>query len=462
MTLRFLVTLVLAAANTQAAPNILLILADDLAWSDLGCYGSKTCETPNLDKLARQGIRYTDAYAAAPLCSPARAALMTGRSPARLNFEFVTKWTTDKPYYWPAHKVVPPPYTFNLPLEETTIAEVLRDAGYQTAMVGKWHLNTHYKTYNGWSPEFGPRQQGFEHAVETFGSHPWAYRDKTEPTFDNFAPGEYAPDSLTDATIDFLENRDSTKPYFLFASLFYVHSPVRPRGEWLVEKYRRKLGQAGAEDHAVYCSFVETLDWHVGRLLDAVDTDTLVVFTSDNGGHPQYAANAPLRGSKWNLYEGGIRAPLIVRWPEGAGAGETNSDPIIGTDLFATFAEMAGAKSAAEDSVALTRRGSAEHPLVWHFPYYHPERGFPESPKTIGVGDRYVSQTRPSSAIRVANDKLIYYHDDKSVELYNLGRDLSEQHNLAKENPRRADALRQQLLSYLEAANARWPTSVSR
>jgi uncharacterized sulfatase len=172
-----LLTVFLAGvARAAAQPNILLILADDLAWSDVGCYGSQSCETPRLDQLAREGMRFTDAYAAAPICSPSRAAILTGKSPARLKFEFVTKWTTDK---LPSdHPLQPPPYTYNLGLEEVTMAEVLGDGGYRTGFLGKWHLNTHYKTYLGWSPTYGPTRQGFEFGVETFGSHPWRDRER--------------------------------------------------------------------------------------------------------------------------------------------------------------------------------------------------------------------------------------------------------------------------------------------
>ena len=434
-----LVVLLFAATVLDGAdrPNIVLILADDLAWSDLGCYGSTRCETANLDRLARQGMRFTDAYAAAPICSPSRAALITGKTPARLNFEFVTKWRTDVMPTGGSRKVTPPPYTYDLPLEERTIAEALRDAGYRTGIAGKWHLNSHHQTYLGWSPKFGPLQQGFEWGRETFGSHPWAFRGQDDP-YEEVTDGAYGPDSLTDDAIDFL-SQDDEKPFFLYVAYPYVHTPVHARGSWLKEKYRKKLGPSATDKQVLYGGFVETLDHHVGRLVDAVDRlglaeDTLIVFTSDNGGHPEYAVNAPLRGSKWNLYEGGIRVPLIVRWPSEVETGTTSGVPVSGTDWFATLAEAAGAADTAPDSMSLLEllRGGATEPfeqreLIFHFPYYHPEKGYDEMPPEIGVADGFISQTKPVSAIRVGQKKLLYFWEDGRTELYDLDGDPSRE-----------------------------------
>ncbi len=451
------------AGRAAEQPNILLILADDLAWSDLGCYGSTHCETPELDRLASQGMRFTDAYAAAPLCSPSRAALMTGKTPARLRFEFVTKWRTDVLPTGGSRKVLPPPYTYDLPLEERTIAEVLRDAGYRTGMVGKWHLNTHHDTYLGWSPKYGPLNQGFDWGRETFGSHPWAFRGGKDP-YEELEAGEYAPDSLTDDAIEFL-GRGGEDPFFLYLAYPYVHTPVRARGRWLVEKYRDKLGPDATDKQVLYGGFVETLDHHVGRLVDALDRlglarETLVVFTSDNGGHPEYSVNAPLRGGKWNLYEGGIRVPLLVRWPGRVQSGATSAAPVSGTDWFATLAEAAGVAERAPDSMSLMdllRGGAAEafdrRELIFHFPYYHPEKTFDELPPSIGVGDGVISQTRPVSAIRVGQRKLLYFWEDGRTEGYDLDGDLAEGRPLGGDSRN----LERRLLRALERAKARKP-----
>ena len=465
-TLRVLSLFVVSALGAAERPNIVLILADDLAWSDLGCYGSTRCETPNLDRLAAQGMRFTDAYAAAPLCSPSRAALMTGKTPARLNFEFVTKWRADVLPTRGSRKVTPPPYTYDLPLEERTIAEVLRDAGYRTGMAGKWHLNSHHETYLGWSPEFGPLQQGFQWGRETFGSHPWAFRGGDDP-YEDLDDGEYAPDSLTDDAIEFM-SREREEPFFLYVAYPYVHTPVHARGRWLVEKYREKLGPHATDKQVLYGGFVETLDHHVGRLVDAVDElglaeNTLIVFTSDNGGHPEYAVNAPLRGGKWNLYEGGIRVPLLVRWPGEVRGGSTSAAPVSGADWFATLAEAAGVADSAPDSLSLLPllRGGPSEPferreLIFHFPYYHPEKGYDEMPPAIGVADGFVSQTRPVSAIRVGQRKLLYFWEDGGAELYDLDGDLSESRQLNADE----HDLKERLLRALDAAGARKPAPV--
>ena len=461
-----LVLLFLAAAGLLSAaerPNVLLILADDLAWSDLSCYGSTRCETPNLDRLASHGMRFTDAYAAAPLCSPSRAALLTGKTPARLGFEFVTKWRDDVMPTGGPRTLDPPPYTFELPLAERTIAEALGDAGYRTGMIGKWHLNAHHETYLGWSPEFGPLQQGFQWGRETFGSHPWAFQSAKDDPYADLPPGEYAPDSLTDEAIEFM-GQGGDEPFFLYVAYPYVHTPVRSRGKWLDAKYRKKLGPDATDKQVLFGGFVETFDHHVGRLVAAVDRlglagDTLIVFTSDNGGHPEYSVNAPLRGSKWNLYEGGIRVPLIVRWEGEVQAGSVSGAPVSGTDWFSTLAEAAGAKERAPDSLSLLSllRGGSEAPfeqrqLIWHFPYYHPEKGYEEAPPAIGVADGVTSQTRPVSAIRVGRRKLLYFWEDGRTELYGLDGDPAEGRALDG-----GSELKAKLLGALEAAGARKP-----
>ena len=454
------------AAGAAERPNVVLILADDLAWSDPACYGSRWHDTPNLDRLAREGMRFTQAYAPAPICSASRAAILTGRSPARLGFEFVTKAGPGRQAL--GQPLLPPPFTLDLPIEEVTVAEALTGAGYATGFFGKWHVSRHHGGYLRWSPTHGPLQQGFAAGDPDFGGHPYGYRKGGEADRAVLPDGAFPPDALTDKALAWM--RGTKRPFFLFLSHYFVHDPVHTRCGWLVDKYARKLPAGAAPARAAYGAMVETLDHMVGRVLDALEEsgltkDTLVVFTSDNGGHPNHAANAPLRGSKWNLYEGGIRVPLIVRWPGRVAPGSTCVEPVTGCDLFPTFAELAGAAAdgVARDGtslVPLLRDAGArlpEGPLIWHFPYYHPEAGFDAAPERIGVDDFVTSRTRPQSAVRLGDWKLLHFHEDDRDELYDLRTDAGEQRDLVRAEPARARGLRRDLDARLAAAGARMP-----
>jgi len=450
------------AATTR--PNIVFILADDLGWRDLGCYGSPWHRTPHLDRLAVEGLRYTQAYSAAPICSPSRASILTGRSPARLHFEFVTKMQAGAQEW--GTPLQSPPYTLDLPLAERTIGEELQNAGYATGFFGKWHVSRHHGSYLRWSPTHGPLQQGFAVGDEEFGSHPYSYPAGEKRGFGEFAPGEFPPDALTDKAIAFVRTpRD--RPFFLYLSHYYVHTPVHTRMRWLYDHHRKTL----PDPRAAYAAMVETLDHEVGRLLKALDAaglteNTLVVFTSDNGGHPEYASNAPLRGSKWNLYEGGIRVPLLVRWPGRVPAGRTTDAPMIGTDLYPSFCDAVGIAlqpGTAPDGASALRvwEGKAAaaptRALTWHFPYYHPEgeRLFSSAKPDIGIDDFKVSQTRPQSAIRVGDFKLVTFAESGRTELYRLTDDLGEQRDLGPSMPDKVRDLAGQLERTLDAVAAR-------
>src|SRR3546814_714157 len=294
-------------------PNILIILADDLGWGDLGCYGNAQVVTPHLDRLAREGMRFTQAYAPAPICSPSRAAILTGRSPARLNFEFVTK--PDGSPVPAGTRLQQPSFPRDLPLEEITLSEII-DSTYRTGYFGKWHLTQENDHYLGWGEKLGPLQQGFEIGSENRGSHPYSYTAQEKKTFGEWKQGEYPPDALTQEAIGFL-NSEKDQPFLLYYSMYYVHSPVRTRCRWLFEKYKSLLGAGATEKQIHYAAFLETMDAYIGQLLQALEStgqseNTLVIFLSDNGGHPGFWGNAPLRGSKWNLYEGGFRLPILV------------------------------------------------------------------------------------------------------------------------------------------------------
>jgi uncharacterized sulfatase len=455
-------------------PNIVFVLGDDLAWSDLACYGHPWHETPHLNSLAQDGIGFTDGYAPAPICSASRASILTGKSPARLRFEFVTKNRAGRQAIEPRQSLQAPPYTLNLPLEEETLGELLGSAGYSTAFFGKWHVNAHYQRYLGWSPAYGPKRQGFVTAEEDFGSHPYSY-GKRKPALVS-KKGEFPEDGLTKRAVEFIK-LPHRRPFFLMLSHFYVHTPVETPCMWLIAKYQKKIPPEtpNRNNRLKYAAFVETLDHQVGVLLKGLkeagmEKRTLVVFTSDNGGHPEHAANGPMRGSKWNLYEGGIRVPFLVRWPGKVAKGETCRVPVCGYDLFPTFAELArkpiDPKTAGLDGRSLVPlfgnpQQRFNRSLYWHFPYYHPEGNkFGSSLPKIGLNDFKVSQTRPVSALRSGNYKLLHFHEDDRVELYNLEADRSESLDLAKGAPKSAAKLKKELQRYLKEAKARMPAGV--
>lgn len=471
-------TVLLFAGTAPVAaerPNIVLILADDLGWSDLGCQGHPWLETPRLDELAAGGVRFTRAYAAAPICSASRAGLLTGKTPASLHFEFVTK--AGAGFQKIAAPLQAPPYPGDLPLGEVTIAEVLRGAGYRTAFFGKWHLNRHHGRYLGWSPTHGPKAQGFEVAEEDFGSHPYSYRKGgAEGTFLDLPDGEFVPDGLTNRAVEFLK-QEHDRPFFLMVSHFYVHDPIHTRLKWLHDRYLERI----PADHprrellAHYGAMVTTLDHHVGEVLDALDDrglsdSTYVIFTSDNGGHPNYAGNAPLRGSKWNLHEGGIRVPLILRDPNPDHAGTVVGTPVWSLDFFPTLTTIAGAEAVSglpgRDLLPLMENPGTAEPsawterrMTWHFPYYHPETGFAEAPEAIGIDDGVTSKTRPHSAIRAGRWKLLHFYEDGRDELYELTSEIREKDEIPRLHEDKARELHLLLMEDLESSEARLPVA---
>ncbi len=432
--------------DEHSPPNVVIIYSDDLGWSDIGCYGSVKNKTPNLDKLATEGVRFTNAYAAAPICSASRASIMTGKSPARLHFEFVSSENriTDKP-------LLPPKRTLELPLEETTLGEIAKNAGYKTAFFGKWHIAKHNGGYLKWSDTHGPLQQGFDVGSDNFGSHPY---DKKNREMVSLPEGKYPVDSLLIKAINFLKGRQGKRqPFFMFFSSYYVHAPVIPNNSWLIEKYKKQLPGA-SENKIKYAAFVETMDYYYGQLLKTLkdcglEENTLVIFTSDNGGHPGYTDNSPLHGSKWTLYEGGIREPFIVRWPGLAKENTESAVPVIQWDIYPTLCELFNENVAGEidgESMLGLIQGKSSslsrNSLYWHFPYYHPPISY--------------EGTKPCSAIREGNYKLIYFYEGQQVKLYNLEKDMEEKKDLSTQMPELAERLKTKLLSRLNAVNARF------
>jgi len=423
--LLFLLCLLVAAlaAAADSKPNIILILVDDMGINDLFCYGRTEHHTPNLDKLAGQGMRFTASYCAQPICSPSRAALMTGKSPARLHLTNYLPGRGDAP----SQKVLQPVIEGQLPLEEMTIAEVLRDAGYATACIGKWHLG---------GKGFGPTEQGFEVA--------FAGRANTQPSATEGGKGEY---ELTAEAEKFIE-ANKARPFFLYLPHNTPHIPFKAKSEL--------IGKNKAAWHPEYAGVIESMDDCVGRVMAKVDMlglmdRTIVIFASDNGGlhvleFPGTPAthNSPFRAGKGYLYEGGIRDPLIVRWPGKVKPGSVCDTPVIYTDLAPTLMEAAGLTPAKTtgplDGVSLlpllTGGELAPRTLFWHYPNYSNQGG------------------RPASALREGNWKLIEQLEDGRVELYDLGKDISETTNLASKDPARAAELHRKLTDWRRSVGA--------
>lgn len=437
-----------SASGKPSKPNVLILYADDLGWSDTGCYGSVKNRTPHLDRLASEGMKFTNAYAAAPICSASRASIMTGKSPARLHFEFVsTKGeTTGKP-------LRPPVRTLELPLEETTLGEIAQRAGYRTALFGKWHIAQHKGGYLKWSDTHGPLQQGFETGSDHYGSHPY---DKKNETLIDLPEGHFPADALVQKAVDFLQNQQKEKrPFMLFFSSYYVHTPVAPNNSWLIEQCRKRMPGA-SDDEIKYAVYVETMDHYFGQMLQVLeetglDKNTLVIFTSDNGGHPAYTNNAPLKGNKWNLYEGGIREPFIVKWPGVVAENTVYAEPVIQWDLLPTLCDLLGQTIPkhvdGESLLPLLKRPAAKknrQSIYWHFPYYHPAVAY--------------EGTKPCSAIREGSYKLIYFYEDDRSELYDLENDPGEKAELSALAPGVASRLKKSLFEKLYAVHARFPT----
>lgn len=460
-------------------PNVVVFFVDDLGWTDLGCFGSDFYETPAIDRLANNGVKFTQAYAACTVCSPSRAALLTGQVPARLH-------VTD---FIPGHAVentplTMPQWTQRLELEQITIAELLQQAGYRTAHLGKWHLTPRDRNSvpndDGNYPEFYPERQGFEFNIGGCergapASYFWPYgRGKTvqerrqnntfrtiPPTAHEHATEEtYLTDQLADEAVRLIAEFGQ-EPFFVYFPFYNVHTPLQGRPD-LVQKYRRKLQSHPDVRHRnpVYAAMVECVDQAVGRVMQqladqGVADRTLVILTSDNGGlAPKATSNHPLRQGKGSVYEGGVRVPAIVSWPGVTAGSAISAQPIITMDVFPTIMEATGTQwpDGLRDSIdgqsllpllkspetaALSRTT-----LFWHYPHYH------------------MMGAVPHSVIRAGDWKLIEFHHGP-VELYDLASDLHEDHNLAEERPQQVTQLQRQLHDWRHQVDAQMPTSNS-
>jgi arylsulfatase A len=490
-------------AAEAARPNVIFFLVDDLGWSDIGCFGSQFYDTPNIDKLATEGVRFTDAYAACHVCSPTRASILTGKYPATLN---LTDWLRGRRNF-PFQRLLNVVINQHLPYEETTIAEALKERGYSTAIFGKWHLGKTPST---------PLAHGFDIHVPNVPSN---WRTFHGPFgMKNLASkkGDYLTDRLTDQAIEWIEKKKD-KPFFLYMSHFAVHDPIQGRKD-LVEKYSKKLKESQKtkgpdfilegnpdnpknpsrdelgrliktpefaqhkvfpqgtikikqkQDNVEFAGMVESVDQSLGRIVKKVkelgiEENTIIIFFSDNGGmsamnvgNPNRVipeekvdvaystSNLPLRGAKGWLYEGGIRVPLIIKWPTKGKVGTVCSTPVSSIDFFPTIMEMIGSGDQVgrdKEGVSITSlvKGSDKldrQAIYWHFPHY----------SNHGMHS-------PGGAIRAGDYKLLEYFENNTVQLFNLKEDIGEQQDLARAQPAKAAELRRMLHAWRQKVGAR-------
>jgi uncharacterized sulfatase len=446
-----------------ARPNIVFILADDMGWADLPVYGNKFNEAPNLTQMAENGIRFTNAYAAGPVCSPTRASIMSGQYPARVGIiDFITgHW---RPY---EEVIVPRNRTQYLPLEIYTLGEAMKDAGYATGYFGKWHLGK-------WDPGGGkyyPKDQGFDISNVYQGGGFFHYADRMEVPLD-IPPGVVLSEALTDLGLDFID-KNREHPFFLYLAHYDVHVQL-DADSLLIQKYLQKEKVEGYPCNAVYAAMVEHVDNSVGRVLERLDElglteNTLVAYFSDNGGlisrfdripllseSIQYiyegdtllyvaSSNAPLRAEKGTVYEGGIREPLIVQWPGKIAGGQVSDAIISSVDFFPTFAVLAGLELPATQvfdgkSFLNILAGGAydmDRAIFWHYPVYHHDF--------------------PASVIRKGDWKLIHYLHNDTRFLYNLADDIGETSDLSLQYPEKTDQLYRLLEDWRAEVKAEFP-----
>lgn len=443
--------------------NVVLIVADDLGWADTGCYGADLIETPHIDKLANRSVRFTQAYASAPVCSPTRAALLTGKAPARLQMTIWSEGSLSGPKN---RKMLQGASKHDLPLSEITLAEHFQKAGYQTALVGKWHLG---------DAAHAPETQGFD--INIGGTH-WGapptlffpYRGvrsdgevRYVPHLEFGSEGEYLTDRLTQEAIRIIDHSATrNQPFFLMLAHHAPHTPIEAKAED-VEYFRRKLRPEFQHQHPVYAAMIRSLDESVGRIWSrltelGLSEDTVFVFTSDNGGYigstkldgkeTPITSNAPLRSGKGTCYEGGLRVPLLIHWPRSSGD-KVCDEPVLLTDLFPTLLSLLPESSVSIEGDGMSLTPLLQNPaghlsrekLCFHYPHYY-----------------HAPPSTPVSAIRMGDWKLLEFYEDESLELYNLKDDPSERRNIAAENPDEVQRLRSNLRKWLAETNAALPT----
>ena len=446
-------------------PNVVFFLVDDLGYMDIGAYNPKTFyETPNIDSLASTGVKFTNGYAANPVCSPTRYSIMTGKYPSRVD---ATNWFSGTR----SGKFNPAPLHNNMPLKELTLAESLKEAGYKTAFLGKWHL--------GPDPKFWPENQGFDINVggHNRGSPPGGYFSPYKnPRLKNLNDGEYLTDRLAQEAIDIIDNYHSNKePFLVYLSFYNVHTPLQAPKE-LVDKYKTKSQSISGKEfgpeeqvwpgakkrnvrilqkHPTYAAMVQKMDEAVGNVLSklkelGIEKETIVCFTSDNGGlstsEGSPTSNLPLRGGKGWLYEGGIREPFIIRYPDKFKA-SVSDVPVISTDFYPTILDLANIKLKPNqhmDGVSLmpileSDKGEIEREAIyWHYPHYSNQGGF------------------PGGAIRINNFKLVERYEDGKTHLYDLNKDLGESNDIAESHQDKVTTMQKKLHDWYKEVDAKF------
>lgn len=439
------IPLLIIAQNRMAPPNFVFILADDLGYSQLGCYGSSYYETPHIDNLASEGLRFTNAYAACPVCSPTRASIVTGKYPARLNItDFIAGNNRDD---YPLNQ---PDWQKYLPLEEITFAELLKEKGYKTALFGKWHLSKE-KMPPGSLP-FNPDKQGFDETFVTY--KPSGEMKQSWQDAENDA---HNVDTITNLALEFIE-KNQANPFFLFVSHNTIHDPLKEK-QAMIEKFEREKATQEPENHPVIAAMLARLDDSCGEIFRKIEElglsqNTVVIFYSDNGGKHSYASQTPFRAGKGWLYEGGIRVPLIVKW-EGQTRPDSMSDALISSiDFFSTFLEICAIENVPANTdgksfapLLINPSEKTHENLYWHYPHYHGGSGM-----------------KPAGAIRSGNYKLIEWFEksltgeENAFELYNLETDSGETKNIVEENPAKTKELMLLLNNWRKDVNAQMPS----
>ncbi len=445
-----------SAAPDRQPPNIVLIVADDLGWADLGCMGSRFYATPHIDRLARQGMTFTSAYSNGPNCAPTRACLMSGKYTPRHGV-----FTVGDPWRGPhsRRRLIPVENKTVLAREEVALAEAVGAAGFTSAHVGKWHLG---------GSGFLPTGQGFDvnHGGSAAGSPAGGYFLPNKMDLPEAEPGEYLTDHLTDRALEFLED-NRAGPFFLHQAYHAVHTPIQPKPDYKAKYAAKEVPEDSVHDNPAYAAMIQSLDEGVGRILAKLDAlgvadNTVVIFYSDNGGVGGYhragikageiTDNAPLKAGKGTLYEGGVRVPLIVRWPGVVEPGSRCDVPVISVDFYPTLLQIAGTpgdpdhKLDGQSIVPLLKQsgGWDREAIYWHFPAYLQGRG---------GSDR----TTPAGAIRSGPWKLIEVFEDGRLELYHLADDISEKQNLAEAMPEKAEQLHEMLCKWRTEVEAPMP-----